>query len=1096
MSITPSVESAPRWTWTFNYQNGNLSSITDPAGRVTQFAIDGNRHLTRITAADGATRRFAYDHRGLMTYTTDENGNITEHLYDTYGRITQVREPAGGGTQRVLTFTPSDTSYPLLNDSPLGDPDSPAPAVPTSGDLAAGVRYGRGGLRGLTYKWGRWLQKSDGLGRATTYQRDETGKLLKRTYQDGTCDTYSYDETGNVLQTSRKEASLCAETSAPLTSFATLMKQGIVQGFSNYSSESLSLETLTTDQDDQRQQESLSLHPSNASLSEQEMVTRLTYEERFNHLKTKTDALGNVTTYVYDYEEGAGEAGNLIRIQYPSVEDENGALTTPTVSYTYNTRGQVTTATDARGVVTRYVYTQGTAAEADTLFAAGVAPAPGLLTQVIQDAGGLNQTTTYSRFDAAGAPGTVTGPGCCGNGQVTHYTYDALGRMHTKTDALGVVTTYDYDPAGNLTRRTTSDPASGRTVITAYSYDPDGKQLSRRTTADGIVSETTSTYDENGKLASQTGANGNTTTYTYDDADQLVSVTDSQNQTGYTYTSKGQLETTTLPTGAVMKAVYNAFGQKVQAIADEQGLALTTAYTYDHNGNLKALTDANLTTSASTYDALNRLTTVEDALGHTTTYRYDLNGNLRFLTDAKEQTTEFVYDALNRLTKEIRPLGETTTYEYDAAGNLVARVDAKGQRTEYDYDPATNQLTDIRYFDVSGAQSSLCTFSYDTSGRLTSYDDGTTSAAYTYDDLGRKLNDTVNYGAFSKTFRYTYSANGQKQSFTMPDGTTYSYTYTDNNGLEDIRIPGVGAIEYPSYTLNRPDNMTFPGGSQSYTYDAVMRLENINAPDAGLNYGYTYDNVSNILTKSTEHGNYGYGYDDVYRLTTADHPTLDDEAYTYDNVGNRETASGVTGTIAHNANNELTLYGEIEYDYDANGNLVRKSLGSVAVNYSYNVANRLIRVEDDLSGLVIVEYGYDPFGRRLWKAVNGARTYFLYADEGLVAEYDASGNELKSYGYNPDSTWGTNPLWLKQNGAYYWYQNDHLGTPHTLIDSNGTVVWEARYNAFGNADILVETVENNLRFPGQYYDAETGLHYNFHRYYDPMTGRSIRRWIR
>jgi RHS repeat-associated protein len=385
-------------------------------------------------------------------------------------------------------------------------------------------------------------------------------------------------------------------------------------------------------------------------------------------------------------------------------------------------------------------------------------------------------------------------------------------------------------------------------------------------------------------------------------------------------------------------------------------------------------------------------------------------------------------------------------------------------------------------------QTSVCHFSYDSSGRLSGYDDGDTSAVYMYDALGRKLSDTVNYGAFSKTLRYTYYANGQKQSVMMPDGTTYSYTYNDNNGLEDIRIPGVGAIEYPSYTLNRPDRVTFPGGmSHTFRYDALLRVNQISA--SGLNYGYTYDNVSNILTKTTGHGNYEYAYDDVYRLTNAAHPTLDDEAYTYDGVGNRATASGVTGSITHNANNELTLYGEIEYEYDANGNLVRKSLGTVAVNYSYNAANRLIRVEDELSGLVIAEYGYDPFGRRLWKAVNGTRTYFLYADEGLVAEYDASGNELRSYGYQPDSTWGTNPLWLKQNGQYYWYQNDHLGTPQKLVDMNKTVVWEARYDAFGNAEILVETVVNHLRFPGQYFDAETGWHYNWFRYYIPGIGR-------
>jgi YD repeat-containing protein len=94
-------------------------------------------------------------------------------------------------------------------------------------------------------------------------------------------------------------------------------------------------------------------------------------------------------------------------------------------------------------------------------------------------------------------------------------------------------------------------------------------------------------------------------------------------------------------------------------------------------------------------------------------------------------------------------------------------------------------------------QTSVCHFSYDTSGRLSGYDDGDTSAAYTYDALGRKLSDTVNLRRIFKTLRYTYYANGQKQSVMMPDGTTYSYTYNDNNGLEDIRIPGVEQLSIP-----------------------------------------------------------------------------------------------------------------------------------------------------------------------------------------------------------------------------------------------------------------------------------------------------------
>jgi RHS repeat-associated protein len=80
---------------------------------------------------------------------------------------------------------------------------------------------------------------------------------------------------------------------------------------------------------------------------------------------------------------------------------------------------------------------------------------------------------------------------------------------------------------------------------------------------------------------------------------------------------------------------------------------------------------------------------------------------------------------------------------------------------------------------------------------------------------------------------------------------------------------------------------------------------------------------------------------------------------------------------------------------------------------------------------------------------------------------------------------------MKIGADYYFYHNDHIGTPQKITSVSGAVVWSARYSSFGEASIEVGTVTNNLRFPGQFYDAETGLHYNYHRYYDPKTGRYL-----
>ena len=233
-------------------------------------------------------------------------------------------------------------------------------------------------------------------------------------------------------------------------------------------------------------------------------------------------------------------------------------------------------------------------------------------------------------------------------------------------------------------------------------------------------------------------------------------------------------------------------------------------------------------------------------------------------------------------------------------------------------------------------------------------------------------------------------------------------------------------------------------------------------------------------------------YDRLDRLIQANYSDLPDEEYTYDPLGNRLTSADTNGTWRYNANNELLGRDDVAFEYDASGNVVAKKINNQTVmRYEYNARGRLGRVEDG-SGEVIAKYSYDPFGRRLWKEVNGERTYFLYSEQGLIGEYEENGTAVRTYGYRPGSEWTADPLFLRTGGSYYWYINDRQGTPKKLVSGNGRVVWSARYEAFGRAQVTRREIRNPLRRAGQYHDQETGLLYNWHRYYSPDTGRYLR----
>ena len=232
-----------------------------------------------------------------------------------------------------------------------------------------------------------------------------------------------------------------------------------------------------------------------------------------------------------------------------------------------------------------------------------------------------------------------------------------------------------------------------------------------------------------------------------------------------------------------------------------------------------------------------------------------------------------------------------------------------------------------------------------------------------------------------------------------------------------------------------------------------------------------------------------------------------DEVFDLDAVGNRLTDGAAASTWLYDDANRLLERHDVNYEYDPAGNQIKKTDASLqepfrTTSYIYDAYNRLTEVRDGASQ-VVSRYTYDPLGYRLSKEVTSigstrggaieGKKLFMQSAEGLLAEVGMDGEVLQSYGWQLEGIYSTAPLFLRSSHGYFYFQNDSRGIPRQLVDHAGTVAWVAS-SVFSYGSVVASAGENlsqPWRLPGQYLDAETGLHYNLYRYYDPATGRYI-----
>ncbi|MGO1298556.1 MAG: RHS repeat-associated core domain-containing protein, partial [Vibrio sp.] len=263
---------------------------------------------------------------------------------------------------------------------------------------------------------------------------------------------------------------------------------------------------------------------------------------------------------------------------------------------------------------------------------------------------------------------------------------------------------------------------------------------------------------------------------------------------------------------------------------------------------------------------------------------------------------------------------------------------------------------------------------------------------------------------------------------------------------------------------------------------------------------YDYDGAGNLThIADKQRGDTFYDYDPLSRLTAV-RGNLD-EQFTHDATSNlipNHLNLKNSELFEHAPGNQLQIHGDSHYEYDEFGRLIKESRGknqSLVTHYEYDCQHRLIKVS--MPDGSQAHYRYDAFGRRVEKRVMDktgleTTTEFLWQGDNLIAEMTNS-EQYQSYVYEPGTF---RPLALLKgegkDAEVYHYHLDQIGTPLDITTPQGDTVWSVHYRAYGNVfKKTVAEIDSPLRFQGQYFDAETGLHYNRHRYYNPSAGRFI-----
>ncbi|MFO0753329.1 MAG: cysteine peptidase family C39 domain-containing protein [Thermodesulfovibrionales bacterium] len=578
---------------------------------------------------------------------------------------------------------------------------------------------------------------------------------------------------------------------------------------------------------------------------------------------------------------------------------------------------------------------------------------------------------SYSYDTATGKPVSIADS----HGHTRHIAYNDKGMITSSTDAKGNITTRTYYPNGidvqQIKFNGASTPGDDNIVLKTFTYNGNTHAPASITDATGRV--TAYTYNAYGQLGTIIEAQGTplqrTTELAYDPASHhLLELRREGNPLlSFTYDDIGRVLTQTDAAGRTLAFEYNDLDQVTKIIFPDQKVE---EYTYNTccPRILASRTDRAGLTTNYTYDALKRLIRKEGPEG-VFQYEYDPNGKLKKLIDTDGRTTSFAYSLDDKMTKKTYADGSFVQYDYDSARLLTKVKNSRNIENNLSYD-ANHDLLSLDYSDTTPD----VTFTYDDYNRMATRTDGTGLFQYSYYPDGRV--NTIDGPWANDTLTYQYNELGQMTDMVPQGGQTVSYAYDTIGRLQTVTV-GTSTHTY-GYTDVNPliQSLTRPNGSVTqYLYDDPLKrlTDVINKTSTGQvinSYRYTYDDLdlrdSETITNGTPitsltAGVTTYETNELNQLLSTMNPN---RTYIYDEDGNMTqgfTPEGYTMNMTYDAENRLTLA-----EYTDSSSIVHRT------EYQYSGDSLLTGVKKYQNGSLLSDTRY--VGQGSCRCRNGMET--------------------------------------------------------------------------------------------------------------------------